>query len=312
MAPSPLFIAIEAFLDAMVYANGLTALTCDAYRRDLRALARAMEARGRKRWDAVTTHDLQAWFVEQSKAEYAETTQHRRAAAMRRFFLWLLDENEIPISPTDGFILGKSERLRLPKVVDEKTLNRLIEAVDGDTLEEVRDRAILEVLYGCGLRVTELCTLRLQDVDLPALHLRVTGKGRKERVVPFGRLAKSAMLRWLEMRERFIKTYRDGKRWLENTDATSPFFLSPTARAFNRSAVAQIVHARIHAFLPEGMDATPHTLRHSFATHLLDNGAPLLDIRNLLGHASIDTTQIYTHTTASSLKETFKRCFPRG
>lgn len=300
---------IERFLEAMVYLAGLTASTCGAYRLDLRRLAAFLQARGRTAWADAETADLKAWVVRMRADGYADGTVRRRVVAVRRFYLWLLDENLCDRLPTDGLVLGRAVRRRLPETVAEDTLCRLIEAVDGDSLHDRRDRAVLELLYGSGLRVTELCTLRLQDADAAALRLRVRGKGRRERVVPFGPPAQAALERWLTARTALIRGLR---REGELTDRSAPLFLTDRGRPLRRTAVAAMVHARIHAFLPEGAEATPHTLRHSFATHLLDHGAPLLDIRDLLGHASVETTGIYTHTSAAGLRETFRKCFPRS
>lgn len=300
---------IERFLEAMVYMAGLTPSTCEAYRRDLSRLAAFARTRNLPDWTAVGTADLKAWVLSLRADGYADGTVRRRVVAARRFFLWLLDENVIGRLPTDGLILGRAVRRRLPRTIPERTLCALIEAVDGDGRDDLRDRAMLELLYGSGLRVTELCTLRLQDVDLGAMRLHVRGKGRKERVVPFGPPAKAAAELWLKARAALIAGLR---REGELSDRSAALFITDRGRPFTRSAVAAMVHARIHAFLPEGSEATPHTLRHSFATHLLDHGAPLLDIRDLLGHASVETTGIYTHTSAAGLRETFRKCFPRG
>lgn len=301
---------IDLFLDAMAYERGLAPLTRDAYATDLRELCTWLEGRKITRWDAVRTEDLIDYLAGLRAREYAESSLLRYSAAFKTFFGWLLSENLIPFSPTDAFVTGKRPR-RLPKDLPEATLNRLIEAVDGDSPAEVRDRAVLEVLYGCGLRCSEVLSLNLHDVDRQARLLRVHGKGRKERVVPFGPPAKQALEAYLKHRNHFIATYRKGDLLAPLSDPGAPFFLSPTGKRLDRTQIAALVHTRIHAHLPEGTEATPHTLRHAFATHLLNHGAPLLDIRDLLGHASVTTTQLYTHVSDTELQAVFKRCFPR-
>lgn len=301
---------IDHFLDAMAYERGLAPLTREAYASDLRELCSWLEKRKVTRWDAVKTEHLIDYLADLRRREYAETSLLRYSAAFKTFFGWLLTEGLIPFSPTDAFVTGKRPR-KLPKDLPEGLLNRLIESVDGDTPLEIRDRAVLEILYGCGLRCSETLGLNLHDIDRKARLIRVHGKGRKERVVPFGPPAGKALAAYLDVRSRFIATYRKGDLLAELAAPAAPFFLSPTGKRLNRSQIAQLVHTRIHAYLPAGVDATPHTLRHAFATHLLNHGAPLLDIRDLLGHASVTTTQLYTHVTDTALRDVFQRCFPR-
>ncbi len=302
--------SIETFLDVMAYVRGLAPRTIDAYRSDLASLTAFLEARGRKDWAEVADADLLAYFKDLKERGYAETSLLRQTATVRVFFAWLLEENRIRFSPADTLVQGKRP-LRLPRTLGEGTVNALIDRVDGSDAASIRDRALLEVLYGSGLRCGEVCALNLHDVDLEGAVLRVHGKGRKERMAPFGEVAKKALQAYLTWRGEFIATFRKGALEADLSAPDAPFFLSKTARRLAESRVSEIVHRRIHAFLPPGADATPHTLRHAFATHLLEHGAPLMDIRDLLGHASISTTQIYTHVADARLRETFDRCFPR-
>lgn len=303
--------AIQDFLDAMTYGRGFTPKTCEAYGHDLAMMCHFVQQRGRKTWAEVTLEDLVAHLHMLQRRAHAATSLKRYAAAFKTFFAWLLEEGRIAVSPTDALVSGKVPQ-RLPRTLDEATLNGLIEAVSGEAPLALRDRAILEVLYGCGLRCGEVLALRLHDVDFTDKRLLVHGKGRKERVVPFGPPAEKALKRYLAYRNDFAATYRKGARAADLLQPEAPLFLSPTGRRLSGATLAQMVHARIHAFLPPGVNATPHTLRHAFATHLLNHGAPLLDIRDLLGHASISTTQIYTHVSDTHLRDTFNRCFPRS
>ncbi len=304
--------ALGEFLDAMAYGRGLAEASRAAYAADLRDLADFLARRGRKGWGEVSARDAAAYlrFLREGRG-YAEATLLRHAAAMRSFFGWLAAEGRIEASPMEGFERARQPR-RLPRTVGERPLNALIEAVDGDGPAEVRDRLALELLYGCGLRCSELTGLNLHDADLAAGTLRVRGKGGRERVVPFGAPAARALRRYLAWRADFAGRYRKGALAAALAGPKAPLLLSPTGRRLNRGHVAALVHARIHAFLPEGAGATPHTLRHAFATHLLDHGAPLLDIKELLGHASVETTQIYTHVSSAGLRAAFDRCFPRS
>ncbi len=300
---------IDLFLDAMNYERGLADQTREAYGRDLRALLAALPKEVTS-WAAVTTDHLVATLADFRERGFAEVSLLRYAAAYKTFFAWLLEENKIPFSPTDAFVAAKRPQ-RLPRTVDEKALNELIELVDGETAEELRDRAILEVLYGCGLRCSELIGLNLTALDPKAMTLRVYGKGRKERIVPFGEPARKAIGKYLVWRKRWLAGYKKGALAHLLGDPNAPLFFSPTGKRLNRGLLSKIIHVRIHAFLPEGSHVTPHTLRHACATHLLDHGAPLLDIRDLLGHASVATTQLYTHVSDKHLRKTFEACFPR-
>ncbi|MEG1479953.1 MAG: tyrosine-type recombinase/integrase [Kiritimatiellia bacterium] len=302
--------AIDEFLNAMAYERGCVASSRKDYGADLTKLMAFIRTRGRTTWAEVTLTDLVAWLEDFRVRHYADTSLLRYTATVKSFFGWLLENGKIEQSPTDALLPGHKPE-RLPRVIEERELNALIDAIDGDDFPSVRDRAVVEVLYGSGLRVTELCTLTLHDVDWTAHTLRVFGKGRKERVVPFGTPALKALERYQKARAEFLHRYKRGTLEAERSDRRAPLFLSDSGSPCIRGTIATIVHKRIHAFLPSGTIATPHTLRHSFATHLLDHHAPLLDIRNLLGHASVATTQIYTHVSNSHLKETFNTCFPR-
>lgn len=301
---------IQQFLDAAAYERGLTPLTRKAYAADLAELLATLRARGRTDWAQVTAADLVAHLERLRRSGHADASLLRYAAALRVFFAWLLAEGLIPALPTETLEGGKRPR-RLPRTVAETPLNALIEAVDGTAPVELRDRAVLETLYGCGLRCAELCGLRLHDLDAKGGVLRVRGKGGRERVVPYGPPAAQALRAYLRWRRDFALTWRKGAHAADLLAPEAPLFLSPTGRALNRGHLAAIVRDRIRAFLPEGAHATPHTLRHAYATHLLDHGAPLMDIRDLLGHASVATTQIYTHVSNAHLRDTFEHCFPR-
>lgn len=301
---------IQQFLDAAAYERGLAPLTRTAYAADLAELAATLRRRGRTDWAQATAEDLVAHLERLRRSGHAEASLLRYTAAIRVFFAWLLEEGLIPALPTESLVGGKRPK-RLPRTLAEGALNPLIEAVDGTAPIDVRDRAVLEVLYGCGLRCAELCGLRLHDLDGKAGTMRVRGKGGHERVVPYGPPAARALRAYLLWRRTFALSWKKGAHAAELLAPEAPLFLSPSGRALNRAHLAAIVRARIRAFLPEGTHATPHTLRHAYATHLLDHGAPLMDIRDLLGHASVATTQIYTHVSDARLRSTFDACFPR-
>ncbi len=301
---------IQQFLDAATYERGLAPLTCQAYASDLAELVETLKKRRRTDWASVSAEDLVAHLERLRKQGHSDASRLRYAAAIRVFFSWLLAEGIIPYLPTETLVGGKRPK-RLPRSLAEDTLNARIEAVDGSDPISLRDRAVLEVLYGCGLRCAELCGLRLHDLDGVRKVIRVHGKGGRERIVPYGPPAGKALRAYLLWRRTFAHTWKKGAEAATLMAPEAPLFLSPLARPLNRGHLSKIVRTRIRAFLPEGAHATPHTLRHAYATHLLDHGAPLMDIRDLLGHASIATTQVYTHVSDTHLRDTFASCFPR-
>mgnify|MGYP003288197789 CR=1 FL=1 len=304
---------LNDFLDAMRYSRGLATATLSAYRTDILACFQFLQRYKIQRLSEVTAEQLLAHLAHlQNQRGFAERSILRNTAALKSFFTWLLEEERIPTNPTDIFPTSKRPQ-QLPRTIDEGILGKLINAVDGNTPIDLRDRAILELLYGCGLRCAELCGLTLHDIDFKQQRLRVCGKGQKERIVPFGKLAKEALLRYLSWRNTFIETLDNGKRIKQLSATNATFFLSPRGKSVQRPLLSKIIRDRIRQHLPDDAShVTPHVLRHAFATHLLNHDAPLLDIRDLLGHASVATTQIYTHVSDTKLKKTFKDFFPRA
>ena len=304
--------SIEQFLAAATYERGLAPLTRSAYANDLRHLAAYLQSERKiYDWRDVAVGDLVAYLESLRTRGFAQNSLLRTTAAMRQFFGWLLNEGQIIVLPTETLQVGKHPRL-LPRTLPEKELNSLIEAVDGTDPDSLRDRAILELLYGCGLRCAELIGLRIQDLDGRRGVLHVHGKGNKERLVPYGPPAAKALRAYLPWRREFALTYKKGAEAANLLTPEAPLFVTTArARPLGRAFLSQLIRTRIRAFLPEGTHATPHTLRHAYATHLLEHGAPLLDIRDLLGHASVGTTQVYTHVDNQHLRDTFDTFFPR-
>ena len=305
---------LEAFLDNLRYARGLTPLTLSAYQNDLEHCFAFL-----KRYRLPSIHAIEAphliaylTFLRNDKG-YADSSLLRHAASLKSFFGWLLEEEHIQTNPTDLFPAAKRAQ-NLPRTIDERQLCPLLDALNGDDPKDLRDRAVLELLYGCGLRCAELIGLTLHDIDFKRNHLRILGKGNRERIVPFGEPAAQALQRYLAWRGKFVEELKKAKKrtpYLEGFQA--PLFLSPRGKPLSRPILSKMVRERVRPYL-EGDTSriTPHVLRHAFATHLLDHGAPLLDIRDLLGHASVATTQLYTHLSNKGLQKTFRDCFPRA
>jgi integrase/recombinase XerD len=275
--------------------RGLSPLTISAYRRDLAQFAAAAGSRWREDPQPV------ADFVNGlRRAGRRPTTQARKVAAIRSFYGFALREG---LATRDVAALLDSPRAGtyLPDVLDADDVARILAAPAGEDPVALRDAAILELLYACGLRVSELTGLDLDRIDLPNLEVRVIGKGNKERRVPMGEPARDRLHRYLS-----------GPRpaWTGKV-ATPAAFVSQRGTRLTREAVWRLVRRWSKAAGVSGR-VTPHTFRHSFATHLLEGGADLRVVQTLLGHASISTTQLYTHLTGERLREVYTRAHPRA
>jgi integrase/recombinase XerD len=292
---SELPTAIEAFLLELRVERGLSPLTIEAYRRDLAQFADGAGERWRE--DPEPVHD----FVNAlRRAGRRATTQARKVAAIRSFYRFALREG---IATRDVATLVDTPRpgSYLPDVLAADEVVRMLDAPSADDPAGVRDRAILELLYDCGLRVSELTGLDIERVDLEGLQVRVIGKGNKERRVPMTE----------EARERLHRYLSGPRREWSGGKPQAAVFLSQRGKRLARESVYRLVRDWAAA---AGLEAhvTPHTFRHSFATHLLEGGADLRVVQALLGHASISTTQLYTHLTGERLREVYARAHPRA
>ena len=288
---------IEAFLDALWMERGLARNTLAAYRSDLRGVGAWLGRRGRPLGSA-TRLDLLDWLADQATSP--SRTVARRLSALRRFYAWRLREGlslEDPTARLESPRLGR----RLPQSLSEREVEALLDAPDPDDPLGARDRTMLEVLYATGLRVSELVGLRVDQVKLRQGVVRVTGKGAKERLVPLGEAAQDALAAFLS-----------GAR-LEILGARTAEAAFPTRRGEAMTRQAFWLRLRGHA-ARAGITRhlSPHTLRHAFATHLLEHGADLRVVQMLLGHSDISTTQIYTHVARERLKQLHARHHPRG
>lgn len=269
--------------------------TRKAYAVDLDQFARWAQA-GRKGPADVDVRDVRRYVARLSESGAAPASTARKLAAVRGLFSSQREHGLIAGSPAD-LVATPRQPSRLPRVLKASEAARLLESVPASTPLELRDRALFELAYACGLRAEELVSLRIEDVDWDGEQLRVEGKGRKTRYVPVGELAMAALR---EYRER-------GRANLEG----GPLFLSKSDRRLSTSDVRRRLRKwTTHAGVAGG--ASPHTLRHSFATHLLDGGADLRSIQELLGHASVSTTQVYTRVESARLKSAYARSHPRA
>jgi len=294
---------------------GLSPNTLAAYRRDLLEFGAFIGRRGIDEWSQLTPTVIQAYLVEQSGRGYKETTLARRVVALRMWLRWLHLTGQVPEDRTALLELPKRWQ-RLPLALN---LDRTVELITAPDLQRplgLRDRAILELFYACGLRVSELCGLRARDVNLNGAYLRCLGKGRKERITPIGRPALAALAAYVEhsrpkLIEKGIRAGRYTPPIAKAFAAGLPLFLSRSGGPLERTAVWALVRREARRRGIPGK-VSPHTLRHSFATHLLEGGADLRVVQELLGHVDISTTEIYTHVQTKHLQEIHARCHPRG
>lgn len=299
-----LWAPVEEFTTHLIQERGRSEHTVRAYRGDLEALTVHVDRRGREKWKDVDLRDLRTWLAEQAESGMARTTVARRTAAARAFMRWAMKQGLLDTDPAARLASPKRERL-LPEVLAQPQASSLmhlagIQADDGDPVH-VRDRAIVEVLYATGIRVGELVGLDRDDVDATHRTLRVFGKGAKERTVPYGVPAADALADYL----------RTARPALAKPVSGDALFLGARGRRIDPRMVREGVH-RLLAHVPGAPDTGPHGLRHSAATHLLEGGADLRQVQELLGHASLNTTQVYTHVSLDRLRETYRQAHPRA
>ncbi|WP_085316408.1 site-specific tyrosine recombinase XerD [Derxia lacustris] len=289
---------IDAWMDACWLEQGLARSTLKFYRSDVGQLVDWLADRDTA-LAAVTEADLSAWLVERFAGSKASSA-NRRLSSLRSFFRWAVRERHMPVDPTLNIDSAKQPQ-RFPNTLSEAQVEALLNAPDVDTPLGLRDRAMLEVMYATGLRVSELVGLRLFEIGLAEGVLRVVGKGARERLVPLGELA----VDWLER-------YLAGARpLLLGARQSDDLFITGRGEAMTRQ-MFWVLTKRHAVTAGITVPLSPHTLRHAFATHLLNHGADLRVVQLLLGHADIGTTQIYTHVARERLRELHARHHPRG
>ena len=282
---------------AWMRARGASPATLRAYTADLRQLGRWLSAAGIAPEDA-DTRTLRRYAAHLGTLRYAPATAARKLSAVRGVYAWMHDRGAIERSPAT-LVPGPKKTRTLPATLSSTEMERLLDAPAGASPRDLRDRALLELLYGCGLRAAEACDLEVADVRLDAEHVRVTGKGRKQRLVPLGGAATAALERYLAR----------GRPQMSN-GPSGRLFVSVRGRPLHPSDVRRsLLRALDRAGIAE---RSPHALRHTFATHLLEGGADLRSIQDLLGHASVGTTQVYTHVSVRHLRRAHASAHPRA
>jgi len=291
--------AIASFVEALWLEDGLSLNSQQAYRRDLRALAAWLAAETPRGLEACTELDLLAYAAAKHASSKA-TSANRRLSAFKRFFRWALREGRVAADPTLRLTAAR-QPLRVPKLLSEAQVEALLAAPDVDNALGLRDRAMLELLYASGLRVSELVTLRSVQVGFKEAVVNVTGKGGKQRLVPFGDLAHDWLMRYL----------REARAEILKGQTSDELFVTGRGAGMSRQMFWLLVK-RYALVAGIRSPLSPHTLRHAFATHLLNHGADLRAVQLLLGHADLSTTQIYTHVARERLKALHASHHPRG
>ena len=295
--------SIGSWLGFLAFERGLSPRTRKAYETDVASLAHALRidpAAPASAWARVRTDDLRRHFARLRREGLAESTRARRLVAAKSFFAWLRAEGEIPADPA-AILVQARRTIVLPHAITQEDAERFLALSGPATPENVRDRALTEVLYGCGLRASEVVGLTLDSVRFEEGLVRVRGKGSKVRLVPLGSRAEEALRAYLA----------DSRPAFRPAPGEAALFLGPRGRAISRPTLWRIVKRRAAmARLPK--EVSPHWLRHSFATHLLAGGAPIRAIQEMLGHADIGTTQVYTHVDAGRLASVVRKFHPRA
>ncbi len=291
---------IAEFIDYLSVERGLAANTLDSYSRDLKHFTKFLEKGSASSWDTVSRHTIAAYLAHLKKEGKAPATIARRLAALKSFYQFLVRERYIQRDPTLNLQSPKMEK-KLPQVLTVKEVERLLGQPDTRTPAGKRDKAMLELLYATGIRVSELVSLNMRDINVDLGYVRCYGKGSKERIVPMGSMAVRSLRDYI----------KEGRPELLRNEGEQSLFLNHHGKRLTRQGFWKIVkkyarEARIRKPI------TPHTLRHSFATHLLENGADLRSVQEMLGHSDISTTQIYTHLTRGRLREIYAKAHPRA
>jgi integrase/recombinase XerD len=293
-------VLVEQFLDHLAMERGLSTNTRQAYGTDLTGLMAFADARGVPSLNQLTRTHLMDFLVHERDRGIAVNSIARRLVAIRMFLRYLQHEGILAVNVAD---VMDSPRLwkTLPGVLSPREVERMLALPAGDDPLVVRDRAILETFYATGMRVSEVCSLRIDDLHFDSGYLRCTGKGSKTRVVPFGEKARESLQRYLS----------EARPRLAGENAGRQVFLTRRGSGFSRKGLWKLIRAYA-ARAAIGKTVSPHTLRHSFASHLLANGAPLRVIQEMLGHADIATTQIYTHVDHNRLRAIHAQYHPRA
>jgi integrase/recombinase XerD len=291
---------LDQFLHYLVVEKGLSKNTIEAYSHGLNRFLNHLAKKGVREWEKVTKFDIKTFLLFLKRQGLSTKTVVRNLVAIRTFFKFLVQEGILEVNPVEELESPKLAKT-LPKILSLKEVEQLLEQPNPQTSLGIRDRAMLELLYATGMRVSELTQLPINQINLEGGYVLVYGKGSKERIVPLGREA----MRWVDL---YLKTARDKLA----KERESPYlFINRSGKGMSRQGFWKTLKAYgLRAGIRKRI--TPHLLRHSFASHLLERGADLRSVQIMLGHVDISTTQIYTHVTGERLKKVHQRYHPRG
>lgn len=291
---------LSDYLNYLLVERGLAQNTLDSYGRDLQQYLKYLREKKNLNISETTQATVIGYLLQLQARGKATATLSRSLAAIKSYYHFLVREDRIPRDPTINLDAPKQEK-RLPRILSVQDVEILLEQPDIKTPVGIRDRAMLELLYATGLRVSELVALKITDLNLENGYIKCIGKGSKERIVPLGATA-----------SKYVKLYHEhARKFLAASLHEGTLFLNHHGKGLTRQGFWKIIK-RYAENMQLGIDITPHTIRHSFATHLLENGADLRSVQEMLGHADISTTQIYTHLTKDKIKEVYEHSHPRA
>ncbi|NVK24989.1 MAG: tyrosine recombinase XerC [Gammaproteobacteria bacterium] len=297
LVPEPFQKEIVQYLDYLKYERGYSKHTLSSYQATLIALSEFFEQSQVKDWRGINHDTLRVWLVELRQKGLKPRSMQLKLSSVKGLFKFLVQRQKISQNPTELLVIPKADK-PLPKNMEVDEVSQLLNFIPEQTIEK-RDKAIMELFYSSGIRLSELAAINLVDLDTPSGELRVLGKGNKERLVPVGKVAVAALSDWLKCRAEFLK-------------AESPaLFLSQLG---NRLSVRQIQQRLSYWAKRQGLNNTlhPHKLRHSFASHVLESSGDLRAVQELLGHANLSTTQVYTHLDFQHLAKVYDQAHPRA
>ncbi|MBI4529331.1 MAG: site-specific tyrosine recombinase XerD [Deltaproteobacteria bacterium] len=295
----PLSLDIDAFLNMILVEKGLSRNTLEAYSRDLNRVANFLKRRGVTSWDRGSNLHFRSYVSQLRQRGLGDRSIARNLVALRQLYRFLEREGKIKENPVPR-VFSRLGAVKLPRTIHKEEVEQLLRQPSLSTPLGVRDQAMLELLYATGLRVSEIVSLQTHQINFDGDFLTVKGKGAKVRMIPFGKWAREKLLYYLSR----------GRPKFARGRASSFLFLTRSGKPMSRQGFWKLIRRYARAAGIERR-VTPHTLRHSFATHLLEGGADLRSVQSMLGHADISTTQIYTHLTRTRLKEIHRKYHPR-